>query len=104
MDCLHTQKKTNLQFIFYHPTDFCRLKQDEGQGTSFTFATYYDVTTDRCNPFLYKGQGGNANRFENERECIRNCSTNVESTYPFEGEMILWTYSETRFSFNFYLI
>lgn len=75
-------------FVSCPPTDFCSLPKDEGEGTSFHFALHYDVKVDRCNPFLYKGQGGNANRFLNERECIRNCSVNVDKIYPMDGEFI----------------
>ncbi|KAF7663228.1 hypothetical protein LDENG_00216050 [Lucifuga dentata] len=64
--------------------DFCHLNRDEGEGTSFSFAVYYDVATDLCYPFMYKGQGGNENRFNNEIECIRNCSANAENTYPMD--------------------
>uniref|UniRef100_A0A3Q4MYY4 BPTI/Kunitz inhibitor domain-containing protein n=1 Tax=Neolamprologus brichardi TaxID=32507 RepID=A0A3Q4MYY4_NEOBR len=52
----------------------------------FNFAMYYDVNKDQCTPFLYNGEGGNANRFENERECMRNCSPNAENIYPMDGE------------------
>ncbi|XP_067445942.1 BPTI/Kunitz domain-containing protein [Thunnus thynnus] len=62
----------------------CRLPEDEGHGTSFEFYVYYDYTNDKCNPFLYKGQGGNANRFKTEKECIRNCSANAEAIYPMD--------------------
>ncbi|XP_039471044.1 papilin-like isoform X1 [Oreochromis aureus] len=65
--------------------DFCLLPPDVGQGTSFTFAVHYDVNKDQCTPFLYNGQGGNANRFENERECMRNCSPNAENIYPMDA-------------------
>ncbi|XP_074488968.1 inter-alpha-trypsin inhibitor [Sebastes fasciatus] len=67
-----------------NPPDFCQLEHDEGQGLSFTFALYYDPVQDRCIPFLFKGEGGNANRFLNERECIRNCSINAETHYPMD--------------------
>ncbi|XP_059191745.1 BPTI/Kunitz domain-containing protein [Centropristis striata] len=66
---------------------FCELPHEEGEGTTFTFALYYDPIKDICNPFLYKGQGGNANRFENERECIRNCSDNAEKIYPLDASL-----------------
>ncbi|XP_020487098.2 BPTI/Kunitz domain-containing protein [Labrus bergylta] len=65
--------------------DFCRLKEDEGTGPSFIFALYYDAANSRCSPFLYKGQGGNENRFVNERECIRNCSADAETLYPMDA-------------------
>ncbi|XP_041652080.1 kunitz-type serine protease inhibitor bitisilin-3-like [Cheilinus undulatus] len=62
--------------------DFCQLSEDEGTGNQFIFSLYYDADNDRCNPFFYKGEGGNGNRFVNERECIRNCSSNSETLYP----------------------
>uniref|UniRef100_A0A3Q2PVM1 BPTI/Kunitz inhibitor domain-containing protein n=1 Tax=Fundulus heteroclitus TaxID=8078 RepID=A0A3Q2PVM1_FUNHE len=68
------------------PYKFCRLPMDPGQGTNFSFAVYYDHKQDKCMPFFYQGQGGNANRFRNERECLRNCSINSEKTYPMDGE------------------
>ncbi|XP_073327888.1 tissue factor pathway inhibitor [Pagrus major] len=66
-------------------TEFCSLPSDEGQGIQFMFALYYDAQQDQCQPFIYKGEGGNANRFENERECIRNCSANAETIYPTDA-------------------
>lgn len=65
------------------------MSSDEGEGTSFTFSLFYDEVQDRCNPFIYKGEGGNQNRFENERDCIRNCSSNAENIYPMNGKVIL---------------
>ncbi|XP_069018446.1 inter-alpha-trypsin inhibitor [Embiotoca jacksoni] len=56
-----------------------------GEGTLFVFSVHYDSARDQCSPFLYKGQGGNANRFDNERECIRNCSANAENIYPMDA-------------------
>ncbi|XP_040894666.1 BPTI/Kunitz domain-containing protein [Toxotes jaculatrix] len=62
--------------------DFCLLAPEQGDGPTFTPYLYYDAAKDQCNPFLYKGTGGNANRFQNERECMRNCSDNAEWFYP----------------------
>ncbi|GAA6221373.1 kunitz-type U19-barytoxin-Tl1a-like [Lates japonicus] len=64
--------------------DFCRLTHDAGKGPLFLFSLYYDPVKDQCNPFFYHGEGGNANRFVNERECIRNCSANAEKMYPMD--------------------
>lgn len=72
----------------FHPTDFCHLPSDQGEGTSFTFFVYYDPKADSCSPFFYKGQGGNRNRFQSERDCMRNCSLNSEGTYPMDGKKI----------------
>ncbi|XP_053175874.1 BPTI/Kunitz domain-containing protein [Scomber japonicus] len=65
--------------------EFCNLPADEGTGPKFEFEVYYDVKQDMCLPFLYKGEGGNQNRFENEKECIRNCSLTPDKTYPVEA-------------------
>ncbi|XP_077567328.1 thrombin inhibitor hemalin [Stigmatopora nigra] len=62
--------------------EFCQLAGDEGVGEKFMIFLYYDAKQDECNPFVYKGQGGNDNRFTNERECMRNCSSQIEKTYP----------------------
>ncbi|XP_035521194.1 boophilin-G2 [Morone saxatilis] len=67
--------------------DFCQKAADEGQGTNFLYALYYNPTQDQCSPFIYKGQGGNENRFENERECMRNCSRSVETVYPMDASL-----------------
>ncbi|KAM9352358.1 inter-alpha-trypsin inhibitor [Symphorus nematophorus] len=67
------------------PPEFCQMPHDEGQGTKFIFSLYYDAVQDMCQPFLYRGEGGNANRFVNERECIRNCSVNSEAIYPTDA-------------------
>lgn len=63
--------------------DFCRLPKDEGDGlVGVIYSVYYEPAVDRCLPFHFTGQGGNQNRFSNERECIRNCSANAEKMYP----------------------
>lgn len=87
-------------FSFYlflnPPTDFCHFTDDEGFGDKFIVALYYDATNDQCSPFIYKGEGGNGNVFLNERECMRNCSANVHSSYPANGE-IRWRLLIGRF-------
>lgn len=65
------------------------MKPDKGDGELFKYFLHYDAEEDRCIPFVYSGEGGNPNRFENERECIRNCSDNAEKLYPMQGKMTL---------------
>ncbi|XP_061825445.2 boophilin-G2 [Nerophis lumbriciformis] len=65
--------------------DFCELEEDEGVGSSFIFALHYSSTDNRCNPFIYKGSGGNANRFLKEQDCMRNCSAIVDKYYPTDA-------------------
>ncbi|XP_043979690.1 BPTI/Kunitz domain-containing protein [Gambusia affinis] len=64
--------------------EFCKLPSDAGHGSTFTFFVYYKHEEDKCLPFFYQGQGGNANRFRSERECLRNCSFNSEMLYPMD--------------------
>ncbi|CAL1595858.1 unnamed protein product [Knipowitschia caucasica] len=64
--------------------DFCRLPKDEGTGEYFIQSVFYDPVLDQCQPLLFKGEGGNANRFKNERDCIRNCSAKAEQVYPMD--------------------
>ncbi|XP_035012463.1 BPTI/Kunitz domain-containing protein [Hippoglossus stenolepis] len=64
--------------------DFCQLDPVGGDGPSFIHSIHYNHLTDRCEPFIYSGIGGNSNRFEKERECIRNCSANAEDIYPMD--------------------
>ena len=70
------------------------MPSEEGQGTQFIIALFYDHAKDQCQPFLYKGEGGNANRFVNERECIRNCSVNADTIYPMDGKTMSWIYGD----------
>ncbi|XP_013859097.1 kunitz-type serine protease inhibitor Kunitz-1 isoform X2 [Austrofundulus limnaeus] len=73
-----------LHIIYSKTPAFCQKPSDPGQGTKYIFAVYYDASNDRCNPFFYGGEGGNENRFENERQCMRNCSPNAENIYPVD--------------------
>lgn len=62
--------------------EFCQLQHDEGHGGDIQYLVYYDSNDDQCYPFIYKGEGGNANRFRTEMECIRNCSAEADNIYP----------------------
>ncbi|XP_037538851.1 BPTI/Kunitz domain-containing protein [Nematolebias whitei] len=73
-----------LHIIYSETPAFCKAPSKSGDGTSFIFAVYYDFEKDRCSPFFYTGEGGNENRFNNERECMRNCSPNAEKIYPMD--------------------
>ncbi|XP_051807978.1 BPTI/Kunitz domain-containing protein isoform X1 [Acanthochromis polyacanthus] len=74
--------ETDLIMIFV--PEFCMLPSDGGTGPKFDVSLYYNHEKGECNPFLYYGSGGNANRFANERECIRNCSADAEKIYPMD--------------------
>ncbi|KAL7858231.1 hypothetical protein AOLI_G00183330 [Acnodon oligacanthus] len=62
----------------------CDLPMDEGTGSDIRVYLYYDKNTDKCQPFRYLGEGGNANRFIAEVHCMRNCSDRADSLYPLD--------------------
>ncbi|KAL2093234.1 hypothetical protein ACEWY4_010546 [Coilia grayii] len=64
--------------------EFCSMSPDEGSSEDGSFMIYlhYDAAKDKCYPFKYHGNGGNANRFVSERDCIRNCSATAPKLYP----------------------
>uniref|UniRef100_A0A915E9W7 BPTI/Kunitz inhibitor domain-containing protein n=1 Tax=Ditylenchus dipsaci TaxID=166011 RepID=A0A915E9W7_9BILA len=56
----------------------CLNARDRGEsscpGKSPVTFFYYDQSTKHCQPFLYSGCGGNANRFESSTQCQEMCS------------------------------
>lgn len=62
------------------------MQPEEGDGSDAQMRLYYNPTEDRCIPFKYTGQGGNENRFSLEKDCMRNCSANVDNVYPRNGK------------------
>ncbi|XP_072469528.1 inter-alpha-trypsin inhibitor-like [Notamacropus eugenii] len=68
----------------------CSLPKDEGEmGVMPEYRLYYNRTTDQCHPFVYKGSGGNENRFLNDMQCMRHCSTLGEVLYPDDERVCL---------------
>ncbi|KAM8826189.1 collagen alpha-6(VI) chain-like isoform 1-T1 [Synchiropus picturatus] len=59
------------------PTDMkaqCQLPADTGVHCSDHIQLwFFDKDVGACSPFWYGGCGGNANRFNTERECLRTC-------------------------------
>lgn len=41
---------------------------------------YFDLRTKKCQPFYYKGCGGNENRFDTKANCMMMCSNTKGST------------------------
>lgn len=74
--------------IHFSPNlDACSLKPDEGTGFDPVVYMYYDEEKDSCFPFRYYGEGGNANRFIIEKQCMRNCSRRAEELFPRDGNL-----------------
>jgi len=59
--------------------DPCRLPKDPGRCRANKQMFYFNYDTKRCEGFLYKGCGGNANRFENLEICHEACLQHLVS-------------------------
>ncbi|KAK6492679.1 uterine plasmin/trypsin inhibitor-like [Huso huso] len=65
----------------------CSLSLDTGTGSQNQVQFYFDKTSKLCQPFTYKGEGGNVNRFAKEEECMKNCS-DTQDFYPDDRKML----------------
>lgn len=54
--------------------DVCRLPQDVGQCSAPVTQYWHDPATHQCEPFTYRGCGGNGNRFDSLEACQRSCN------------------------------
>ncbi|XP_067292896.1 BPTI/Kunitz domain-containing protein [Pseudorasbora parva] len=95
----------NLNFQAQAQTsDHCSLKPDEGTGTAEVVVyMYYDEEKDSCFPFRYSGEGGNANRFIIEKQCMRNCSHRAEELFPKDERLACKLPKEPGQCFGHYL-
>ncbi|XP_026580102.1 eppin-like [Pseudonaja textilis] len=53
--------------------DVCQLPSVCGICKAMFPRFFYNVSTHKCEPFIYGGCGGNKNNFESEDECRRAC-------------------------------
>lgn len=53
--------------------DICNLPMKEGPCTENKPAWFFDASTGQCSAFTYGGCEGNANRYESEEQCQRQC-------------------------------
>ncbi|XP_051740986.1 BPTI/Kunitz domain-containing protein [Ctenopharyngodon idella] len=81
----------------------CSLKPDVGTGENVVIYMHYDEEKDTCLPFRYSGQGGNANRFITEKQCMRNCSDRAEEMYPTDEKLACMLPKEIGQCTGFYL-
>ncbi|KAL3107319.1 hypothetical protein niasHT_019304 [Heterodera trifolii] len=51
----------------------CLLKKDEGTGNGRVIRWWHDKVDDKCKVFIYKGSGGNGNRFNTKAACEKKC-------------------------------
>ncbi|XP_067289932.1 BPTI/Kunitz domain-containing protein [Pseudorasbora parva] len=60
----------------------CKEGRDEGQGKEKLLKFSYDPQVQFCVPFFYKGEGGNGNRFDSDKDCMKACSPKGNELYP----------------------
>uniref|UniRef100_A0A8C7E4J7 BPTI/Kunitz inhibitor domain-containing protein n=1 Tax=Naja naja TaxID=35670 RepID=A0A8C7E4J7_NAJNA len=53
--------------------DICQLPSVCGICKAMFPRFFYNVSTHKCERFIYGGCGGNKNNFESEDECLRSC-------------------------------
>lgn len=60
----------------------CTDPKDEGKGQEKSLKYFYDDQLQYCVPFFYKGEGGNSNRFDSDKDCMKACSPIADEIYP----------------------
>lgn len=78
-----TIKMMELRYVFSGP--MCTDPVDEGTGGEKHLKFHYDPESGVCTPFFYKGQGGNSNRYDSDKDCLGSCSEKYNEMYPSEG-------------------
>ncbi|XP_050417589.1 uncharacterized protein LOC126831007 [Patella vulgata] len=56
-----------------HLPEQCSLPVREGMCGGFFNRYYFNMESKECEPFVYRGCGGNGNNYENLAECLKTC-------------------------------
>ncbi|XP_055295189.1 boophilin-H2-like [Sitodiplosis mosellana] len=67
------QKKEDKPTKELTPEEICALDSSDGNCEAYYPKFFFNSKVRRCELFLYGGCGGNANRFNNMRECESKC-------------------------------
>lgn len=73
--------------------NICILPKAEGNCKGMLTRWYFDTSARKCMQFTYSGCMGNANNFESEYECNRNC-------YSYGDDTLIPPIPETRTQFD----
>lgn len=76
-------------------SDICSAPVDPGPCSETVPAWYYNATSGTCSYFVYGGCSGNANRFQSEEQCERQCGT-----FKGQGKSLSVTYKVQPFTFG----
>uniref|UniRef100_A0A0R3RXJ9 Bm6546 n=1 Tax=Elaeophora elaphi TaxID=1147741 RepID=A0A0R3RXJ9_9BILA len=71
--------------------DQCHQMLNVGLGNAFLQRWYFNINSDHCEPFIYRGLQGNENNFLNQNDCQMTCSVNpcaAGEPYQFQGNTI----------------
>ncbi|KHJ86859.1 Kunitz/Bovine pancreatic trypsin inhibitor domain protein [Oesophagostomum dentatum] len=71
-------RETCKDYSNYDPTDVCKLPAERGPCMDNIPSYAYDSRTGKCVYFSYSGCGGNDNRFETKKECMKMCKPKSE--------------------------
>lgn len=65
--------KTTIDYDLVANTNPCELPPNPGHGYQRLSRWFFDPEDRYCREFFFSGQGGNANNFENEEQCLFAC-------------------------------
>ncbi|CAN8032159.1 unnamed protein product [Ixodes persulcatus] len=83
--CQYTCPNTTLTVPGGHGNDTCSLPKKVGPCRAAMPRYYFDVTTGKCEQFIYGGCEGNANNFHTLKQCQRTCKENGHSHHDCES-------------------
>lgn len=67
----------------------CHLAADPGPCYEYKERWFFDVRSGKCRIFVFRGCGGNKNRFSTEYECEKSCSEYLRiKTFSFSNSGI----------------
>lgn len=70
------------------PKDKCRMAKDSGTCRLMTKRYFFNVETDKCQPFTYGGCKGNLNNFATMEDCEDECQKNDDVITTSHGYVV----------------
>lgn len=76
---------------FLSDVDLCDESSNTGTCANYSVKWFYNSTAKKCDRFWYGGCEGNANRFDDERECKEVCINRIR---PIRGKIVCMMYNQ----------